>query len=120
MNSEVNKRDPWALAGSKAHGSCARDERRALGGKMKPRIKQPEPSSRLFWAVHVRSKSGIAHLVKPEIIDFLKPYLAEYPVMYWSACGRSFASFEIQSSGSRGIGAPRCKRCMAAKEENNQ
>ena len=27
MNAEVNKRDPWALAGSKAHGSNARDER---------------------------------------------------------------------------------------------
>ena len=27
MNPEVNKRDPWALAGSKAHGSNARDER---------------------------------------------------------------------------------------------
>jgi hypothetical protein len=27
MNPEVNERDPWALAGAKPHGSCARDER---------------------------------------------------------------------------------------------
>jgi len=27
MNAEVNKRDPWALSGLKAHGSNARDER---------------------------------------------------------------------------------------------
>lgn len=84
---------------------------------MKQRRKQPEPTARPFWAVHVRSKSGIAHLVKPEIIDFLKPYLAEYPVMYWSACGSSFASFELRSAGSSGICAPRCKRCLAAKEK---
>ena len=27
MHPEVNSRDPWALAGSKPHGSCARSER---------------------------------------------------------------------------------------------
>jgi hypothetical protein len=27
MHPLVNARDPWALAGSKPHGSCARDER---------------------------------------------------------------------------------------------
>ncbi len=28
MNPEVNAKDPWALASSKPHGSCARDERK--------------------------------------------------------------------------------------------
>ena len=82
-------------------------------------IKHPEPASRPFWAVRVHSKSGIAHLVNPEIIDLRKPYLAEYPVMYWSVCGRSFAAWEIQSAGSSGIGAPRCKRCLSRKEKDN-
>ena len=27
MHPSVNREDPWALAGAKPHGSCARDER---------------------------------------------------------------------------------------------
>ena len=72
---------------------------------MKPRIKQPEPASRPFWAVSEHSESGIAHLVTQ---DFDK-----------SCCGLYFAPYELQSVGSSGIGAPRCKRCLASKEKDN-
>ena len=72
---------------------------------MKPRIKQPEPESRPFWAVSVHSESGIAHLVEP--------------AMYLSACGLWFGANDLQSAGSSGIGAPRCKRCMASKGKDN-
>ena len=81
---------------------------------MKPRIKQPEPVSRPFWAVHVRSRSGIAHLTRENAWRF-----GEYPTAYISACGMRSAAFELQSAGSSGIGAPRCKRCMASKEKDN-
>lgn len=47
MNTEVNKHDPWALAGSKGHGSNARDEREkkwfAPCG-MKGKLWEPKPT----------------------------------------------------------------------------
>ena len=97
-----------------------RDERRALGGKMKPRIKQPEPATRPFWTVHVRSKSGIAHLVTAESTAFLGRETSDNPFFYVSECGRRYAFWNILTIGASGIGAPRCKRCMASKEENKQ
>ena len=81
---------------------------------MKPRIKQPEPATRPFWAVHVRSKSGIAHLVQEDAAHFSRPYLGDYPANYTSACGMRSVAYELQSAGSSGIGAPRCKRCMVS------
>lgn len=87
---------------------------------MKPRIKQPEPASRPFWAASVHSKSGIAHLVEPDVISEAMQFLADYPASYTSACGIRYSWIELRSAGSSGVGAPRCKRCMAAKEENNQ
>ena len=73
---------------------------------MKPRIKQPEPATRPFWGVSVHSRSGIAHLVEQDL--------------HKSCCGLYFDPYTLRSSGSSGIGAPRCKRCMAAKDENKQ
>ncbi len=67
---------------------------------MKPRIKQPEPSSRPFWAVSVHSASGIAHLVTQDL--------------HKSRCGLYFDPYTLRSAGSIGIGAPRCKRCMVS------
>ena len=87
---------------------------------MKKHIKQPEPTARPFWAVSVHSESGIAHLVEPEVISDAMPFLAKYPASYASACGIRYSWMELRSAGSSGIVAPRCKRCMAAKEENNQ
>lgn len=59
---------------------------------MKPRIKQPEqPASRPFWAVHVRSKSGIAHLVTAESTIFLGRETSDTPFFYVSECGRRYA-----------------------------
>ena len=72
---------------------------------MKPRIKQPEPAYRPFWGVSVHGRSGIAHLVEQDL--------------HKSCCGLYFAPYELQSAGSSGIGAPRCKRCMASKEKDN-
>ncbi len=72
---------------------------------MKPRIKQPEPAYRPFWAVSVHSASGIAHLVTQDL--------------HKSCCGLYFAPYELRSAGSSGIGAPRCKRCMASKGKDN-
>ncbi len=72
---------------------------------MKQHIKQPKPASRSFWAVSVRSKSGIAHLVTQDA--------------HKSCCGLYFAPYVLRSVGSSGIGAPRCKRCMASKEKDN-
>ncbi len=72
---------------------------------MKQRIKNPEPTSRLFWAVSVHSRSGIAHLVTQDL--------------HKSCCGLYFAPHVLQSAGSSGIGAPRCKRCMSRKEKDN-
>ena len=87
---------------------------------MKPRIKQPEPAYRPFWAVHVRSKSGIAHLVTAESTAFLGRESSDNPFFYVSECGRRYAFWNILTIGASGIGAPRCKRCMASKEENKQ
>jgi hypothetical protein len=67
---------------------------------MKPRIKQPESAYRPFWAVSVHSKSGIAHLVTQDL--------------HKSRCGLYFDPYTLRSSGSSGIGAPRCKRCMVS------
>lgn len=72
---------------------------------MKQRRKQPEPTARPFWAVHVRSKSGIAHLVTQDA--------------HKSCCGLYFSPYVLRSAGSSGIGAPRCKWCMASKEKDN-
>ena len=79
---------------------------------MKPRIKQPEPAYRPFWAVSGHSKSGIAHLV--EVVRN-EPINGEHS----SHCGLYFSGDELHSAGSSGIGAPRCKRCMAVKEKDN-
>lgn len=89
---------------------------------MKPRIKQPEPASRPFWAVSAHSESGIAHLVEPDVISEAMPFLAYYPANYSSACGIRYVWHELRSEGSSGISAPRCKRCMASvvKEESNK
>ncbi len=89
---------------------------------MKQRIKQPEPASRPFWAVAVHSESGIAHFVEPEVISEAMQFLADYPASYASACGIRYVWHELRSAGSSGIGAPRCKRCMAAmvREESRQ
>ncbi len=76
-----------------------------MGSEMNQRIKQPEPASRPFWAVSVHSKSGIAHLVTQDA--------------HKSCCGLYFAPYVLRSAGSIGIGAPRCKRCMASKERDN-
>lgn len=81
---------------------------------MKPRIKQPEPASRPFWAVHVRSKSWIAHLVTAESTAFLGRETSDNPFFYVSECGRRYAFWEVRTIGAIGIDAPRCKRCMAA------
>ena len=70
---------------------------------MKRRIKQPEPASRPFWAVSVHSESGIAHLVEQDL--------------HKSCCGLYFVPYVLRSAGSSGIGAPRCKRCMATIEK---
>jgi hypothetical protein len=91
-----------------------------VGGKeMKQHIKQPEPVSRPFWAVSKHSASGIAHLVEPKTISDDMPFLADYPASYSSACGLRYAWFELMSAGSSGIGAPRCKRCLASKDKDN-
>ena len=94
---------------------------------MKPRIKQTKQDSRPFWAMPfwsmpVYSESGIAHLVEPETISDDMPFLADYQANYASACGIRYVWHELISAGSSGIGAPRCKRCMAAmvREENKQ
>jgi hypothetical protein len=85
---------------------------------MKPRIKQPEqPASRSFWAVHVRSKSGIAHLVTAESTIFLGRETSDTPFFYVSECGRRYAFWEVRTIGSSGIGSPRCKRCMSSTEK---
>jgi len=67
---------------------------------MKQRIKQPEPATRPFWGVSVHSRSGIAHLVEQDL--------------HKSCCGLYFDPYTLRSSGSSGIGAPRCKRCMVS------
>ena len=69
---------------------------------MKPRIKQPEPATRPFWAVHVRSKSGIAHLVQEDAAHFSRPYLGDYPANYTSACG--MRSVSPENASGRGCG----------------
>ncbi len=97
-----------------------RDEGRALGSEMKQRIKQPEPSCRPFWGVSVHSKSGIAHLVTAESTAFLGRETSDNPFFYVSECGRRYAFWNILTIGSSGIGAPRCKRCMASKEKDNE
>ena len=85
---------------------------------MKPRIKQPEqPASRPFWAVHVRSKSGIAHLVTAESTIFLGRETSDNPFFYVSECGRRYAFWNIKTIGVGGISAPRCKRCMASNDK---
>ncbi len=46
VHAEVNKRDPWTLAASTAHGSCARDERKKewIGPcGMKGKLWEPKP-----------------------------------------------------------------------------
>lgn len=86
-----------------------------MGSEMKQHIKQPEPASRPFWAVSVHSESGIAHLVEPEVISDAMPFLADYPANYASACGIRYVWHEMRSAGLSGIGAPRCKRCLASK-----
>jgi len=89
---------------------------------MKQRIKQPEPKSRAFWAVEKNSKSNIAHLVTAESTVILGRETSDNPFFYVSECGRRYAFWEIKTIGASGIGAPRCKRCMAAMvmEENKQ
>jgi hypothetical protein len=84
-----------------------------VGTEMKPRIKHPEPAPRPFWAVSVHSKSGIAHMVD---VVRNEPIDGEH----YSHCGLYFFGYELYSAGSSGIGAPRCKRCMASKEKDNE
>lgn len=92
---------------------------------MKPRIKQHEPASRPFWAVSVHSKSGIAHLVdqafKNHVSDKSNPAIAHFVTqdLHKSCCGLYFSPYELQSAGSSGIGAPRCKWCMSSKDKDN-
>ncbi len=82
---------------------------------MKQRRKQPEPAHRPFWAVSVHSESGIAHLFTAESTAFLGRESSDNPFFYVSECGRRYAFWDVRTIGSSGIGAPRCKRCMAAK-----
>jgi len=86
---------------------------------MKQRIKQPEPAQRPFWSVHVRSKSGISHLVTAESTVFLGRETSDNPLYYVSECGRRYAFWNIATIGVGGISAPRCRRCMVSmtKEE---
>ena len=87
---------------------------------VKSKYKSPEQIAGTFWAVHKRSKSGIAHLVEPEILVMSGAYQninAHNPMFYVSCCGRRFAFWDINSAGASGITSPRCKRCMASKEK---
>jgi len=83
-------------------------------------VKSAEQAARTFWAVHKRSKSGIAHLVEPERLVMSGAYQninAHNPMFYVSCCGRRFAFWDINSAGLSGITSPRCKLCMDSIEK---